>query len=459
MKVISWSLVAVVGLAVMAWAYFGYVRLDPAANWSSGLICLGHGPDDEMRDPIEFRHLPATVRELPLGPMSAGLVQGLGGKGEAVRRNLAAQLSEKLLLLDPKAAGIGEDALLSGRMPVAGRGEVLAGYQAKAGDRLAVEGLDFAVVGVLRRDVALLADCYIVPPHDSLAPLFDRSGKAAHPALLVELTGTELRDRKLRDRLKELFPPERFAVVAPMVRADRWPYYLYVTGEGLVLLGGSLALIALYGLLSRRVGWSVLRGPLAELASRPKLLGTLHLVYFGLLIVVSVAAFDLSALQTGMLSVVKQAFAEPHNPLALAGKAYGSGNIPWAAAVTFAINFFLGSTAVITVPSLIVPGSGALMATFRAAVWGLLLAPTFVALSFGMLPHIGTLLLEGEGYILAAFFGLLVPIYLADRDQGLRLRHRYGRALMMNAKALILVAIVLAAAACYEAAEVILLSR
>ena len=84
----------------------------------------------------------------------------------------------------------------------------------------------------------------------------------------------------------------------------------------------------------------MLRDPLAELAARPKLLGTLHLVYFGLMMAASVMVYDLPDLQTGMLSVVKQAFTDPQSPLGVAAKAYGSQNIAWAAAVTFAINFF-----------------------------------------------------------------------------------------------------------------------
>ncbi len=459
MKLISGLSVAVVGLAIMAWAYFGYLRLDAAAAWSSGLIYLGDSPRSELREPIEFRHLPTTVRELPPDPIGEALLKTLGGRSEAHRRSLAAQLCEKLLLLDPKEAGIGEAALVSGRMPRAGRDEVLAGFQTTARDRLAIAGRDFTVVGVLRRDVALLADCYLVPPHSRLAAVFDPGNTATCPGLLVELTPVELRNREVRDKLKELFPPEQFAVVVPMVRADRWPYYLYLAGEGLVLLGGSLALIALYGLLLPRTGWSVLREPLAELASRPKLLGSLHLVYFGLVIAGCMIVYDLPALQKGMLFAVRQAFTDPHNPLGVASQAYGSRNIPWAAAVTFVINFFLGSIAVITVPSLIVPGSGALMAVIRATVWGLILAPAFVVLSLGMLPHAGTLLLEGEGYILAAFFGLLVPIYMFQRGQGVGVGRRYGRALLVNLKAIILVAIVLATAACYEALEVILMSR
>ena len=73
-----------------------------------------------------------------------------------------------------------------------------------------------------------------------------------------------------------------------------------------------------------------------------------------------------------------------------------------------------------------------------------------------MLPQSITTLLAGEGYILAAFFGLLVPIYLFRRDEGVAVSSRYGRALI-NLKAMTLVAIVLLVAACYEAVEVILM--
>ena len=211
--------------------------------------------------------------------------------------------------------------------------------------------------------------------------------------------------------------------------------------------------------MAPRIGWSVLHDPLAELASRSKLLGALHLVYFGLMLTAALVVYDLPDVQLVLLSAIRGAFTQPQNPLAVAAKAYGSQNIAWAAIVTFAINFLLGSTAVITVPSLLVPGSGILMACLRATAWGLLLAPAFVVLSLGMLPHAGTMLLEGEGYILATFFGLLVPAYLFDRRKGVDLPGRYGRALLLNLKALTLVALVLLAAACYEATEVILMMR
>jgi len=91
-----------------------------------------------------------------------------------------------------------------------------------------------------------------------------------------------------------------------------------------------------------------------------------------------------------------------------------------------------------------------------AALWGLVLAPTDLRLMRAMQFHSITLLLEGEGYILAAFFALLMPIYLFSPEQGPSLGSRYLRALVMNAKGNLLVFAVLALAGCYEAVEVIL---
>lgn len=130
-----------------------------------------------------------------------------------------------------------------------------------------------------------------------------------------------------------------------------------------------------------------------------------------------------------------------------------------AAAVTFLVNFLLGSLLWITLPSAVIPGAGCLLALFRAFLWGLLLAPTVMVLSMAMLPHSWTLLLEGEAYVLAAFFALLVPVYVVQESLGGGVFRRYGRALLINVKGNLVVAIVLAVAACYEAIEVILMSR
>jgi hypothetical protein len=216
---------------------------------------------------------------------------------------------------------------------------------------------------------------------------------------------------------------------------------------------------------------------------RPRLVWGVHLAYFGLVMAGSVLIYRLPEVQAVLLSLTRDALSGSSGPLAIAGKAYASGSIPRAAVVTFLINFLLGALVSISLPSMIVPGSGALMAVVRSVSWGLLLAPTFDLNAFALLPHTGTLLLEGEGYILATLFGLLVPIYLlrsspamvpesmaatdsevvpsepTPADGGVMLLGRFGRVVLLNIQGSLLVAVVLAVAACWEATEVILMMR
>jgi len=197
-------------------------------------------------------------------------------------------------------------------------------------------------------------------------------------------------------------------------------------------------------------------------------------------VVGAVAIYQLPALNTVLIAAVQGELSSKGNGvLAVAGRAYGSGSMIYAAVVTFIVNFFLGSLAMITLPSMIIPGAGALLAAFRATLWGLLLGPSQVTLAYVMRAHSGTLLLEGEGYILAAFFALLIPIYLfgssaplqkaavadllelepASEEQPSTAWSRFKHAVVLNLKANVLVAIVLVMAACYEAFEVISMAR
>ena len=150
--------------------------------------------------------------------------------------------------------------------------------------------------------------------------------------------------------------------------------------------------------------------------SRPivDLPGRVHLVYFGLYLLAAALVFRAPDLRNALQAIIQEDLSEGGGLLQKAGTAYLSGNIAWAALVTFAVNFFVGSVLVVTLPSCVIPGSGVLVAAFRAVLWGLILVPATLQQAFVMLPHSGTLLLEGEGYILAAFFGLMVPLVPAS---------------------------------------------
>ncbi len=255
-------------------------------------------------------------------------------------------------------------------------------------------------------------------------------------------------------------------------------FYLTLLGEGLLLLGGSGFFISLYAALSR-VPTGILRDPLAALSNHRRLNWGVHLAYFGLYLVVAALAFRVPDLRNAMQAIIHADLNEGGGLLHFAGTAYLSGSILRAALVTLGVNFLLGSLLFLTLPSCIIPGSGALLAGFRAISWGLLLAPATLQQAFVMLPHSGTLLLEGEGYILATFFGLMIPVSIfgrpitpepapakpaaAEPDPELpnvaqsvpAPKRGYIWAVLLNLKGSLLVAIVLAIAAMYEAVEVI----
>jgi hypothetical protein len=299
-------------------------------------------------------------------------------------------------------------------------------------------------------------DSYLISDNGA-GTLFNTDDEAVQQAHILRLPKEQLSDSQTGEQLKKLFPKSGFAVYYPKIRAEPGAFYLYIAGMSLLLLGGCLVFFKLYCLLADRLSNRWLHPPLAEIRKYKHLFLAMHLIYFGTVVLFMLAAYHLPELQFACLSGIRsQVVDEGSGPLAVAGKAYMSKNILRAAVTTFAINFPLGSLAVITLPSVILPGVGVLVVGIRALLWGLLLAPSYVGLSAMMLPHSFTLLLEGHAYVIAAFFGLLILVYLFRRAEGPGPARRYGRALLLNIKGNLLVAIVLVIAAIYEAIEVIL---
>lgn len=77
-----------------------------------------------------------------------------------------------------------------------------------------------------------------------------------------------------------------------------------------------------------------------------------------------------------------------------------------AALVTFAVNLSIGAFGTITLPSMLVPLSGVLLAVYRAGSWGLLFSPGLHPDTTGYwaeVPHVVTLVIEGEPYVIAAW--------------------------------------------------------
>ncbi|HUE15496.1 MAG TPA: hypothetical protein VMR25_15125 [Planctomycetaceae bacterium] len=459
MKTILWWIVAGMGLAVMIEAYQVDRPADESAPFASGIVYVSKAGSPASAKPIPFPSTKARFRQLPLAAFPSIVVGSISATDAKRGRRIEFQLAENVFELSLKDAGITETALAWGRLPRTGQNEVIAGYRTLHRKEIDVAGQTLAVVGGLGRDAALLAGSYLVARGASPGRIFDSKDQAVRSAVLIPLTAAQLGEDRVREQLKARFPPEQFDSMSAVLYAERGPYLCYLFGLTLWCLGGSGGLIGLYAAAARRVRWRVLRDPLTELSTYRGLLWGVHLVYFGLYLLAALIVYQAPDVQKTLITVLQGQIRGGEGPLGVAGTAYATRNVPFAALVTFVINFFVGSAALLTLPSCVIPGSGAVVAMGRALLWGVVLAPTSRLLARTMLPHSGTLLLEGEGYILATFFGLLIPIYLFRSNRGPNLVARYRQGVAVNLKGNLLVALILVVAALYEATEVILQAR
>jgi hypothetical protein len=183
----------------------------------------------------------------------------------------------------------------------------------------------------------------------------------------------------------------------------------------------------------------------------------LNIGYYSLVAFAMVAVASHPEVQALLTQSVLEGFSQ--GTFADVAAAYAGGNVIEAMLLTFLVNFFLGSLVVLMLPSLLIPFAGVGMGAVRAVLWGLLLAPTTPELRAAMIPHMGTLILEGQGYILAilAAFVLGCAFVSPSSVGATRWLQGYGIGLKKALSLYVLVAAVLAIAAVYEALEVIYL--
>ena len=448
---ISWLVVAIVGLALMAFSYYKYEYEPDDSPWENVFMYIGAGDPNCEVEGLEYDQRP--VHLLPLTGRAKTFTQMAKGFGAHVEWAYRIAFQEKVILCSDISNDFTGEMLEWGQLPAGGKDEVLAGYTARHRDEINVDGRAFKVVGQLKKGVSVFANSYLVGEGAAAEELF-QPGQSAY---ILRLSGEQVGDFEFGKQLKGAFPRPRFTAYMPLIRTQPAAFFIYVGGLALLLLGGCLALFALYCILADRIRNKWLQLPLAEIRKYKHLFIAMHLVYFGAVVVFMLVSYAVPELQSCFLVGVSSQLTEGSGILGIAGEAYASKNMLRAAVTTFAINFPFGSLLCITLPSIIIPGSGALIAGLRASLWGLILAPSFSTLSAMMVPHSLTLLLEGHAYVIAAFFGVLVLVYLFRKAEGPSAGTRYGRALLMNVRGNLLVIIVLAVAAVYEAIEVILM--
>jgi hypothetical protein len=185
----------------------------------------------------------------------------------------------------------------------------------------------------------------------------------------------------------------------------------------------------------------------------------INTVYYGLVIIFMIVAAFNRPLQDMLLKSVGQAFLS--GPLSALGSAYINAEMLKAIGMTFVVNLVLGTFLYITIPSAIIPFLGFLLGVFRASLWGLLFSPLHPQIRPVIVPAIITILLEGQGYILA-----LLAAYVQGRaflsPKTVRVEGHvrgYVEGLKLTGKIYILVILTLAVAAICEVLEVVVMAN
>ena len=199
---------------------------------------------------------------------------------------------------------------------------------------------------------------------------------------------------------------------------------------------------------------AVLGWVFAPLLAHRRALLWMNLVYFGGLAVgVLYTRVDPGA-QRALIDAAGVSFTQVA-PLSTLTNAYVQGQVLSAIGLTLLLNLLVGSLLYISAPSFIVPFGGLLVGIGRALLWGVLFAPTSGIWGVELVPHIGTLIIEGEAYIVA-MLGVWLWWWPVLTTPGGRL-HAWWTGLKLQVRVYVAVATLLAVAAIYEALEVIFL--
>ncbi len=188
---------------------------------------------------------------------------------------------------------------------------------------------------------------------------------------------------------------------------------------------------------------------------RPYLI--LNIVYFGLVLLGAIY----SSLNPSLVQWLKEGTAQAltnGGPLVMVANAYISGNFLIAVVLTFIVNLILGAILYITLPSMVVPFFGLLMGAFRAVLWGVLVL-SLIPFEAYSVPAWLNMFVEGEAYILAMLAAYIqgkaflwpASVGTATRRQG------YVIGLTATWKLYVLIVLILAVAAIWEAFAVIYL--
>jgi len=438
--------------------------------WVDAVLVVGEdgeaAPVEETDDGSPPLALRAWVRAAPVEnfPRTGAFLDQLRVSPEGKEFIARARLGdrERVVLLEAPRAVL-EPLLVSGVMPEPGSQQVLAGDLATL-DAVVVDDVTFEVVGRLGRGIGDLTFAYVLPSEGAPAGPFSASSGAT-PAWLYPngVPRAEAGPRETDADDSEASPPESPARNA----LDRgpWPGFVRTTpavawgttlGLFLVAVGGAMGQIRLLSWLGRTGRVRSFGPALREIAARPWLGLTVHVVLYGLLFAGFGLGIGWPVLNAHLMQFVSGEFAD--GSLSYIGSAYASGNILRAAAATFFHNYVYATVCLGILPSLIVPFAGVVKNALSFILVGFVAAPIWTGSAAPLTYHAVTLTLELEAYVVAAFLVSVLPVRIFDGLVHGRFVAEAAQGLRVIGSGTLLVGLMLGVAALYEAATLILLA-
>lgn len=358
--------------------------------------------------------------------------------------------------------------LASGRLPEPGKPEVLAGDLARP-ESFKIDGIEFQVVGTLKRSVSGFLFAYMLPHGTDFAGLFTLE-RGAVEGVLVEngerlmkegllpdflATPEETEEEAKADNEAGEEVPERLVVpnyLGGLMRSSDRTVLLTLFAMALVAWGGALFQYHLFRRL--KAGNGIMLRPFVEEAlARPKLFWGTHLFFYGAFFLVMWAVMYNPLLAYRTKQYIEAVFEV--GGLGHVGFAYDSGRISYAAWMTF-YNNYIEQTLLLTFSISLFPiPLGLIKNLLSFLLVGGAMSPLWVGSSDMLVMHSITMATELEAYILACFAITTWPVMLVSGIRNRSFLKALKHGLLMLFSAMVFTGILLAVAAVYEALTLI----
>ncbi|HNZ47654.1 MAG TPA: hypothetical protein PLY90_10750 [Candidatus Hydrogenedentes bacterium] len=452
-------LLFLVGIAGLFFSTLIDLAYSHEVPWRTAAIYLApvYVPREQIAYPLSARPLDARLWTDDRGlDMLAGIAT-VPGSETAPRR-------EMLFALDLASETL-QIPLLSGRLPEPGQAEVLAGDLASP-EPFTINGITFTVTGRLHPAASGFICSYLLPDRSAFAELFDNADPEVFQGVFIPENGLMIPEPpsgKVRHPVAsetdadELPGKETDAVIAVpaviggVLRTHDYAARCSFLSMLLCALGGSLFFIKLFRrfhLQERRLFAPVF----GAMEQHRRFFMLMHLLLYGAFFLSMYSAISNPLMGYELKRYTMDIFSD--GSLEYIGSAYDKGNILQATWATF-YNNYIEQTLVMTFAlSLILP-LGVLKNIASFFIVGGAMSPLWVGTAAVLILHCLTMVVELEAYIIACFFVLLWSALLL---RGIRKRQvsaaiRKGSWLLFNAA--LLTAVILAAAALYEAVTLI----